>query len=124
MAWQTTGSAGTSRRSAYGPTDDPDADGLSNAVEQGLGTHPGRTNVDRDRDGLPDTWELARYRTLAEGPLGLESPGVTNIDAYELGLLPAPPAIAAQPQGQPVVPGQSVVLSVVAHGTAPVSYQW
>ena len=54
----------------------------------------------------PDTWELARDRTLAEGPLGLESPGVTNIDAYELGVLPAPPAIAGQPQGQPVVPGQ------------------
>ena len=49
----TTGIAGTSRRWPDAPADHPDADGLSNVVEQGLGTHPGRTNVIRDLDGLP-----------------------------------------------------------------------
>ncbi|MGD0263000.1 MAG: immunoglobulin domain-containing protein, partial [Verrucomicrobiota bacterium] len=35
-----------------------------------------------------------------------------------------PPFITGQPQSQAVSPGQSVTLSVIASGTAPLSYQW
>ena len=35
-----------------------------------------------------------------------------------------PPVIAIQPQGQVVVQGASVVLSIAATGTAPLTYQW
>ncbi len=84
---------------SYGPSDDPDSDGIDNAGEYrgpasdsddpGLGTHPGRTAPDRDQDGLPDRWEIRFFNTLAAG--AGEDPngdGLTNLDAYELGLSP------------------------------------
>ena len=37
---------------------------------------------------------------------------------------PAPPSITTQPQSQTAMPGQNVKFSVVATGTAPLSYQW
>lgn len=109
---------------AYTATQDTDADGLVNAEEQLIGTHPGRDNVDRDQDGLPDTWELARYGSLTQSASGLESAGVTNLDAYELALPPSGPTITSPPQSQNVGIGQTALLTVTATGTAPLSYQW
>ncbi len=73
----------------YTGADDPDGDGRSLAAELAQGTHPGRTNVDRDQDGLPDTWELRYFGNLSQGPND-QTGGVTNLDAYELGLVPDP----------------------------------
>lgn len=38
--------------------------------------------------------------------------------------VPTAPSIVVQPQGQTVLPGQSVTFNVSAGGTAPLSYQW
>ncbi len=38
--------------------------------------------------------------------------------------VPTAPSIVAQPQGQTVLPGQSVTFNVSAGGTAPLGYQW
>ncbi len=89
-----------------------------------LGTHPGRTNVDRDRDGLPDTWELRRFGDLSRGPLETDGDGITNLDAYELDIRPNGPTITAQPQSQTIATGQSAILSVMATGATPLGYQW
>jgi hypothetical protein len=109
---------------AYTAAQDTDADGLVNAEEQLIGTHPGRDNVDRDQDGLPDTWELARYGNLTQTASGLESVGVTNLDAYELALSPSGPTVTSQPLSQNVGIGQTALLTVTATGTAPLSHQW
>lgn len=109
---------------AHTATQDTDADGLVNADEQLMGTHPGRDNVDRDQDGLPDTWELARYGSLIQTASGLESVGVTNLDAYELASPPSGPVVTSQPLSQNVGIGQTALLTVTATGTAPLSYQW
>src|ERR1044072_840067 len=36
----------------------------------------------------------------------------------------APPSITTQPAGQTITSGQTATMSVVAAGTAPLSYQW
>lgn len=55
----------------FSGTDDPDLDGFDNEAEEGAGTDPNdvtHTPIDRDKDGLPDSWEIAIFNTLAFGP--------------------------------------------------------
>jgi hypothetical protein len=75
----------------YSWGDDPDADGLDNESELSLGIHPGRAAVDRDRDGLPDTWESFWFKSLEADPGDdPNEDGYTNLEAYELGIEPVP----------------------------------
>jgi hypothetical protein len=52
--------------------------------------------------------------------------GSTQSSAAQLRVMPVPvaPAISSQPAAQSVTAGQSATFSVVASGTAPLSYQW
>ena len=77
-------------RGGWKPTGPRSTVNFSLAAELSQGTPPGRTNVDRDQDGLPDTWELRYFGNLSQGPNDQTGGGVTNRDAYELGLVPDP----------------------------------
>jgi hypothetical protein len=81
--------------------DDPDNDGADNLEEFLKGTNPSVADNDSDHDGLPDTWEMRYFGTLAYGPsddpdgdglLNSEEllkdthPGRRNIDADDDGL--------------------------------------
>jgi PKD repeat protein len=65
----------------------------------------------------------------ATGPIDID---VINPDqvfgsgtgVFTVDIAPTPPAVLTQPQGRTVTEGQSVVFSVAADGTAPLSYQW
>ncbi len=66
---------------------------------------------------------------VGSGDLGSYSVLVTNqfgsaTSAVALLTLNTPPSIATQPKNQTVLPGQSATFTVVAEGTAPLSYQW
>jgi hypothetical protein len=51
---------------------------------------------------------------------GLQSALSTEVET----IVGVPPTITAQPQSQGIASGQTALLSVVATGTAPLSYQW
>ena len=72
----------------YGPDDDPDNDGRVNSDEMdpNVGTHPGRTSVDVDQDGLPDRWERRMFGDLGQAPDDTWNHSHTVLDGYELGL--------------------------------------
>ncbi len=75
----------------FDANDDPDCDGLKNWQEQdpNVSTHPARASQDRDRDGLPDVWELRKFGYLGENSEGNpDLDACKNIDEYELGLDP------------------------------------
>lgn len=75
----------------FDANDDPDSDGLTNLQEQNpnVGTHPGRASQDRDRDGLPDLWEISWFNTLEQSPQDdPDDDGISNILEYEFGLPP------------------------------------
>src|SRR5204863_60238 len=50
--------------------------------------------------------------------------GVAPVSRTFLLTVGAPAGIATQPQGQTIIAGETATLSVVATGTAPLSYQW
>jgi len=73
----------------YDANDDPDGDGLTNSEELLLGLHPVRVAADRDRDRLPDLWEIRWFNNLAQD--ANDNPDedcLTNLDEYELGVNP------------------------------------
>jgi hypothetical protein len=70
------------------PTNDPDADLQSNAYEFLHGTDPTVANVsgDTDGDGLPDSWEMANFGTLAYGANDdPDRDGFSNLQEYIAG---------------------------------------
>jgi hypothetical protein len=64
----------------------------------------------------------ATYPALSVDGLAMFQSAV--IWAREVVSTPTPPSITTQPASQTVAVGQSVTFSVVATGTAPLSYQW
>ena len=75
----------------YDANHNPDGDKLNNLEEEdaNVGTHPCRVSHDKDRDGLPDMWELRWF----SGPdmndtNNPDGDCFTNLDEYELGLDP------------------------------------
>ncbi len=87
------------RTLAYTASDDPEGDGITNAEEltdpvndpggAGLGTHPGRTSPDRDRDQMPDAWEMRHTGTSGTAPgVDLNGDGLSNLQAYRAAVSP------------------------------------
>jgi hypothetical protein len=73
----------------YDANDNPDGDDSNNLIEWQLGTHPGRTSVDRDNDGLPDLWEIRWFGNLdANDQNNPDGDCFNNLDEYQLGLDP------------------------------------
>ncbi len=78
-----------------GPSGDPDNDGLTNAEELQLGTHP--QDSDTDSDGMPDDWELSHQLspTSSEelhGALGdPDADDLANINEFNQGTDPQKP---------------------------------
>jgi hypothetical protein len=73
------------------PAGDPDADSLANAYEFLHGTDPTVFNafVDTDGDGLPDSWEMANFGTLAYGANDdPDRDGYSNLQEYLAGSNP------------------------------------
>jgi hypothetical protein len=58
------------------------------------------------------------YSVVVSNPMGKATSASAKLTVN------GPPYITSQPQGLTVRPGQSAVFSVVASGTAPLSYQW
>ncbi|MCB1129941.1 MAG: discoidin domain-containing protein [Verrucomicrobiae bacterium] len=56
---------------AYGPNDDPDGDGFTNAEERNAGTDPDNVlSVPGDTDGMADEWEMEFFQSLANDATG------------------------------------------------------
>ena len=73
----------------YDANDDPDGDGLTNSEELALGLHPVRVAADKDRDEMPDTWEMRWFETLAQDANdNFDDDCFNNLIEYELGLDP------------------------------------
>ena len=74
-----------------------------------------------------DTGTLYRINpnTAASTPIGIYQADLWGIASQpRSGPTVASPSIVTQPTSQSVLPGANVTLSVVANGTAPLSYQW
>ena len=50
--------------------------------------------------------------------------GTSNIATLSVATAPVPPSITAQPANQTIFANQTATFSVIANGTAPLSYQW
>jgi len=94
----------------------------------------GSTFIDVDQDGLPDDWEAAHglsSNNASDALQDLDSDGHSNYEEYLDGTDLASgtsglnaPTIVTHPNDVNAIPGQNVVLSVTASGTAPLQYQW
>jgi len=118
----------------------PDEYGNDPVNWTGEGLSPGRPNVpgstytDADADGLSDQWEAANGFNSAnrsDADMDADGDGETNLQEYWAGTNPhnassylVAPAITSHPQSATGVAGFDVTLSVVANGSAPLSYKW
>jgi hypothetical protein len=107
---------------------------------KGAAPSPGRANVsgagftDADHDGMPDSYETARgflVNNPADATQDADGDGRLNYEEFLDGTDPFnfadrlnPPSISVQPQAQVIPAGSSVSFSVMAEGSAPLSYQW
>lgn len=77
---------------------------------------PGATN---------DTLTLTNVQSANEGVYSVEVSNVVGVMAASASLtVPTPPAIATQPRSTIAAPDSTVVFTVAASGTGPISYQW
>lgn len=86
--------------------------------------------LDTDKDGMPDSWELAQGlnpNLASDRNLVDPATGYTRLELY-LNELAAPafpvPAIETQPEPRTIATGASFSLSVSASGPGPLVYQW
>ena len=121
------------RRRTYAYGNDP-LNWKSAAHTAGRANVAGSTFADADQDGLPDDWEVAHGlsgNNASDALQDLDGDGHSNYEEYldgtDLGSAESglnAPTIVVHPAEVSAIPGQNVVLSVTASGTAPLQYQW
>jgi hypothetical protein len=94
----------------------------------------GSTFTDADQDGLPDDWEGTHGLSgsnASDALQDLDGDGHSNYEEYldgtDLGSSTSglnAPTIVSHPADGNAVPGQNVLLTVTANGSAPLRYQW
>ncbi len=125
--------ASLQRRRTYAYGNDP-LNWKAAAATAGRANVPGSSFADADQDGLPDDWETANglaSNNSADAQQDQDGDGHSNYEEYLDGTDFASagsglnaPSITTQPADASVTPGQNVILTLTASGSATLQYQW